>query len=135
MKRIDRIPGRAEALMWGAIAEISLGGTLFTWLIVPSAADKQLFGRGGSMVALIVALLVVAAGLVAVVIARRTSPALRWGVALPCGVAGGVVAVVALGDLTSGTFAWIGLLLAVIGMGWVAQYISRAGLRGASSPT
>ncbi|TDD85932.1 hypothetical protein [Actinomadura rubrisoli] len=127
MKRIDLVPGRTEALMWAAVAEVSLGGTLFAWLIVPDAADKQLFGGSGSIGALIVALVTVSVGLVAVVIARRTSPTVRWGVALPCGVVGGVVAIVALGDLTSGMFSWIALVLAVIGMEWVARYLSRVG--------
>ncbi|TYB47783.1 hypothetical protein [Actinomadura chibensis] len=117
VERIGPIPGRTEALMWAGIAGVGLGGTLFAWLIVPDATEKQLFGRSGSIAVLIMALVTLSAGFVAVVIARRTSPTVRWGVALPCGAVGGVVAVVALGDLTSGMFSWITLALAVIGMG------------------
>src|SRR5690242_3153917 len=112
---------RNAVVMWGVTAGICLGTVLFIWTAIPGAAGYPPFGQRGSTGLLLVAVVVAMAGVVAGLKSRRTSPVLRWCVALPVALtATGVGALAIVGLLTDRFGLWILLAYGAVGMLLVA---------------
>ncbi|TDD63759.1 hypothetical protein [Actinomadura rubrisoli] len=115
--------GRGGALLWGVIAEICVGGSLFILLMSPTARRDAFFGPDGSVAVLVTALCVTAIEIVAALLLRRARQGIRWGVTLPGVLCAGVVGAMSLGNLTSGLVFL--LLPAAVGMHLVSIYVAR----------
>jgi hypothetical protein len=115
-------------MLWAGIAAINAGGSLFGWLISPTAGDDELLGRTGSIVMAALAAAVALVALVAAAVARRSTPLVRWAVVMPAGIVGGALGAVALGSLLSGSGFWALLFPAMGGLLVVAWYLGRVGI-------
>lgn len=105
---------RHTALTCGVMAEVLFGTTLLVWSGSPAAADRAVFGRTGSTVAVVAAMVVLVVAMAFVGRAARLSKStVVTGLAL-CWLTIGCVGVVAIALLT--TEPGIGFLPA---LGWV----------------
>ncbi|GAA1809201.1 hypothetical protein GCM10009835_30410 [Planosporangium flavigriseum] len=91
--------GRDTGVAWGVAAVLCIGTVLYAWLGHPTATDRAVFGRPGSLAVLVVALLAAVAGLVVAAARQGPSAGLRRGVAIPVAVVAVGVIVVAAGSL------------------------------------
>ena len=113
-------------MAWVAVVEVSLAGTLLLWIISPLAAQGADYGPGLpiAIVSLAVVLTLVAA--VVVILGRRVSRALRLTTAVALAViAAGLVPLILAGLAKMSAGPELLLVLAVIGMEFVAVNIPR----------
>jgi hypothetical protein len=120
--------GRAKhtvAMTWAAVAEICLAGALFVWLISPWAAAHAGYGTAGSVAVVAASMVLTVVGVVTVLGAARLSRTARVTITvLLAAVAGGVIPL-AMIDFISGVGMGPLLLLAVIGMEFLAVHLVR----------
>jgi hypothetical protein len=117
---------QSAVVMWGVTAGICMSTVLFIWTAIPEKPGYPPLGQSGSAAVLLVAVAVAVVGVAAGLKSRRTSPLLRWCVALPVAlVATAVGALAVIGVFTDRNGMWILLAYGALGMLLVAGSLAR----------
>lgn len=118
---------RVATVIWAAIAEIGLAGSIYIWSLSASAAARAGYGRTGSIALLAVSMLATAIGVVLSGersrVGRRQQVIVGIGLAVVAGCVVPLVLVDLLSPGSNGIFA--PLALAIAGMCFVATSLTR----------
>lgn len=105
---------RTTALTFGLMAEVAMGGTLLVWSTSPSAAERAVFGPGGSNTAVASAMVLIAVGMLVIMLAARLGRTVLMATVAVVSLASACVGVIAITTLL--TDPGLGFLLM---WGWV----------------